>query len=362
MTQNGWERFPIPPCRLYQNEIGIHTFELLYTFSGPAGYERVGKVWEFLTQKCKRYARNHFQFTLCPGLRAEILNNGAWHNLKLLVNPRVMVDGRIGYLSITDCQSDLLTPCRFQFNDYWERNDLPFIKMEWCLVNRIDVCMGIEFLEPFSIPEYLELLKRTPHKHTYHPLSLPHAEDERYCFKIANHRRGLTVYDKVHEQKRFSPKQEITGLNLMRIEYQLYSTGLRKLGQQLDIVDRYALFKWILDNTPEVLCMGIRSCLEITPYCTQERLKAELDKQTSWRSSTKEKMRQVQQYLYHQGSYDALVDEMRSRNKLMELQMVKERYRQLGLSPATLKKRSGRRFMPSLFMLAVYVLEKALEE
>lgn len=362
MTRNDRERFVIPSCRLYQNEIGIHTFERLYTFSGPDSFGRVGKVWEFLTKKCKRYTHNHFQFSLCPGLRAEFLNNGVWHNLKLLVNPRVMVDGDIGYLRITDCQSDLLTPCRFKFNEYWQRHGLSFIKMEYCLVNRIDLCMGIEFLEPFSIPEYLDLLKRTPHKNTYHLLSLPNAEDERYSFKIANHRRGLVVYDKVYEQHRFSTKQDLSGLNLMRIEYQLYSTGLRKLGGQLDIVDRFVLFKWILDNNPEVMCAGIRSCLEITPYCSLERIKAELEKQTSWRASTKEKMIRVQQYLYHQGGYDSLVEEMRSRNKLPELQMVRERYRQLGFSPATLKKRSGRQYMPSLFMLALYVLEKALEE
>lgn len=362
MAQNGRERFLVPSCRLYQNEMGIHTFELLYIFYGPNAYEQIGKTWEFLTQKCKRYARNQWQFSLCSGLRAELLNQGVRQELKLIVNPRVMVEGTGGYLGITDRQSDMLSPCRFKFNHFWASHGLSFLKMEWCLVNRIDLCMGIEFQQPFSIPDYLDLLKRTPHKSVYRMMSLPGEEDERYSFKLANKRRGLVVYDKVHEQKRFSQNNTISGLNLMRIEYQLYSAALRKLGQKLDIVDRYTLFKWILDNAPEVMCAGVRSCLDIQPYRTMEKVKAEIGKQDPWREATKAKLLRVQQYLYHQGNYDSLVEEMRREGTLPELQMVRERYRQLGVSPATLRKRSGLVYLPSLYMLVLHVLYKACEE
>ena len=362
MPKISWDRFAIPSCRLYHREVGIHTIELLYTFSESNRYDHIKSVWQFLTQECKRYAHNQYQFSLCPGLRAKILNNGIWQYLKLFVNPRVMVDKEEGYLAITDCRSDILSKCRFIFNDFFWRHGLSFLKMEDCQVNRIDLCMGIEFMEPFSIPDYLDLLKRTPHKNTYHLLSLPRQEDERYSFKIANKRRGLVVYDKVHEQKRFSKEDVVSGMSLMRIEYQLYPAGLRSLGRKLDIVDRYALFKWLMDNAPEAMCQGIQTCLDISPYRSIEKVKAEIEKQTSWHESTKEKMRDIQQYLYYQGTYDSLVAEMRDRGKMPELQMVLERYRQLGLSPATLRKRSGRLWMPSLYMLALYVLQKEFEE
>lgn len=50
------------------------------------------------------------------------------------------------------------------------------------------------------------------------------------------------------------------------------------------------------------------------------------------------------------------------RKKMSELYGILERYRQLELSPTTLRKRSGRIYMPSLFMLALYVLRKEFEE
>lgn len=362
MLKNCWERFAIPSCRLYHREVGIHTFELLYFFSGSDRYEQIERVWQFLNRECRRYAHNRYQFILRPGLRAETLNTSGGQRLKMLVNPRVMVHGELGYLGITDCRSDILTEFRFIFNDFWERHGLSFLKVEYCLANRIDLCMGIEFLEPFSIPDYLDLLKRTPHKSTYRLLSLPDQEDEQHNFKIANQRRGLVVYDKIYEQKRFSKRPVVSGLSLMRIECQLYPAGLRKLSLKLGIVDRYALFKWLMDNAPETICQGIRHCLEITPYRSIEKVKAEIEKQTSWHVSTKVKMKEVQQYLYQQGTYDSLMEEMRLQKKMPELYRTLERYRQLGLSPTTLRKRSGRICMPSLFMLALYVLQKEFEK
>lgn len=362
MLENSRDRFVIPSCGLYHREVGIHTFELLYFFSESNRYEHIERVWQFLTRKCRRYSHNHYQFTLCHGLRAELLNSSVGQSLKMLVNPRVMVHGELGYLGITDCRSDILTDCRFIFNDFWERHGLAFIKMEYCLANRIDLCMGIEFLEPFSIPDYLDLLKRTPHKNTYRLLSLPDPEDERHSFKIANKRRGLVVYDKVYEQNRFSKSSVELGLNLMRIEYQFYPAGLRKLSREQGIADRYALFTWLMSNAPETICQGIQHCLEITPYRSIEKVKAEIEKQTSWHESTRVKMKKVQQYLYQQGTYDSLVEEMRCQKKMSELYGILERYRQLELSPTTLRKRSGRIYMPSLFMLALYVLRKEFEE
>ncbi len=55
MLENSWDRFASPSCRLYHREVGIHTFELLYFFSDSNRYERIKKVWQFLTQKCRRY-------------------------------------------------------------------------------------------------------------------------------------------------------------------------------------------------------------------------------------------------------------------------------------------------------------------
>ncbi len=164
MLENSRGLFAIPSCGLYHREVGIHTFELLYFFSESNRYEHVERVWQFLTRKCRRYSHNHYQFTLCHGLRAEILNNSVGQSLKMLVNPQIMVHGELGYLVITDCRSDIFTECRFIFNDIWERHGLSFLKMEYCLANLIDLCMGIEFLEPFSILDYLDLLKRIPHK------------------------------------------------------------------------------------------------------------------------------------------------------------------------------------------------------
>ena len=50
------------------------------------------------------------------------------------------------------------------------------------------------------------------------------------------------------------------------------------------------------------------------------------------------------------------------RKKCPNCKSLLKRYRQLKLSPTTLRKRSGRIYMPSLFMLALYVLCKEFEE
>lgn len=356
------ERLRVPACRLYRDEFGIHTFELTYFFSGPDGYSRIGQVWTFLTESCKRFARNRHMFLLCHGLRAAMINTPGGQRLKMIVNPRVMVDGEEGYLGITDCRSKVLDRCKFAFDWFWASHGLSFIKMDFCLLTRVDLCMGIEFLEPFSIAGYLDLLKRTPHRTNYHLERLEDEADEQHNFKIANKSRGLVVYDKMYEQRRFSPRQGETDRTLMRVEYQLYSNGLRKLAREKDLINKRELLRWILRHAPELFCEGISSCLAAEPYRSQEKVKAEINRQTSWRPETKTRMLWAQQYLYHTGDYDSLVQMMREENRLAELQMIRERYHQLGISPATLRKRSGLLYLPSLPALVLSALYRHYEE
>ncbi len=72
-----------------------------------------------------------------------------------------------------------------------------------------------------------------------------------------------------------------------------------------------------MSNALETICKGIQHCLEITPYRSIEKVKAEIEKQTSWHESTRVKMKKVQQYLYQQGTYDSLVEEMRCQKKCL---------------------------------------------
>lgn len=180
------ERSLFPSCHLYHEEIGIHTLEFLYHFDPVHEEDVMNWIWNGLLKNAPHRSDKTGLANLAPGLNAQIFRTNAGFFLKMIVNPRVMVDGKDGYLGITDCGSNTLGMCRKKFDRYWKQHGIRSIRMKRCNLNRVDLCMNIEFEESFSVPMYLDLLKRTPHDGHYRLQTMENPEDDLHIFKIAN--------------------------------------------------------------------------------------------------------------------------------------------------------------------------------
>lgn len=222
------EPFPSFFCQLYHDEVGIHTFEVHYHFSLPDEQALLQYIWKNIITTSPRCPHNRQMVSLIPGLHAQMLSTDVGQILKLIINPRVMVDGTEGYCRITDSDANTIRNCIKKFNRYWKDHNITPIRLKSCRLTRMDLCMNIEFGDDFSIPMYLDLLKRTPHDRRLSQQHMKDPEDDHHVYKISNLRRGLVVYDKLYEQQKRFHKQEFDCQNLMRIEYQLGTRALRQ--------------------------------------------------------------------------------------------------------------------------------------
>lgn len=373
MINIGDERFPSSVCRLYHNELGIHTFELQYQFSLSKEQELLQHVWKNVIMKNPRCLQNRQMVSLMPGLQAQMLNTDVGQFLKLMVNPRILVDGPVGYLRITDGNSGTIRDCKKKFNRYWKEHGLPQISMRSCKLTRVDLCMNIEFGEDFSVVTYLDLLMHTPYKGQFFRQYMQEPEDDRHLYKIANQRRGLVVYDKLYEQRTRYGQQVFDCQNLMRIEYQLKARALGILREREALYGNRSLLQWVADHAEKLLCEGVYEILCADPYVSSEKIRAEIGKNPSWRESTQEELWQLQRDIYQAESYDTYLLPWKSmaewrelpqeekklyRQRKARLYVMLKRYQMLGVCPASLRKRSGLHYLPSLYQLVCAVLRE----
>ena len=365
------EPFPSFFCRLYHDEVGIHTFEMHYHFSLPDEQALLQDIWKNIISTSPRCPHNRQMVSLIPGLHAQMLSTDVGQILKLIINPRVMVDGAEGYCRITDSDSNTIRNCIKKFNRYWKDHNITPIRLKSCRLTRMDLCMNIEFGDDFSIPLYLDLLKRTPHDRRLSQQHMKDPEDDHHVYKISNLRRALVVYDKLYEQKRRFRKQEFDCQNLMRIEYQLGTRALRQLCGSVGEYETKGLLQWVLKNAGRLLCEEIRPILCVEPYVSSEKIRSIIQRNPNWKESTKKELWQLQLDLYRTNSYDAYVNpwdgmedwrELSPEEKKMYRQRKKclayilKRYELLGICPAALRRGSGPVYLPSLYQLVCAVL------
>ena len=368
--KNSNERLGDLGWSLYRNEVGIHTFELQYEFNFKIEYAMLQRIWNELICKNPRCSNNKHTVSIMRGLRIQILNIDAGQILKIIVNPSLMVDGEGGYLGITDRHSNILARCKRSFDAYWKKNGFESIRMNRCSLTRVDLCMAIAFSGNFTVANYIDLLKHTPHNARMSLYAMPDSEQDQHVFDIFNQSRGLMVYDKRYEQQRYG-NSLFDCEHLMRIEYRLRARAIGKLRGQKNLIGNLNLLGWILDHSPELLCEGVHSCLFGEPYFSAEKIRAQIKSRKEWRPETKDRMWRMQQELYHAKTFDSYIAPFHTIEEWKEFPMAEidvyqqrrkqmgnllQRYKELGISPVALPKRCGILCLPSLPQLVCAML------
>lgn len=340
---------------LYQNTVGIHTFELQWCMGNAlSGQETLRRIWDVikngkLQQKRQRWLMN--------GLWAEIVQvhrNGYSDMivLKMVVNPKVMVDGEKGYLEISEKQT-LMDAFRM-FDGFWKKQGLE-IRMNDCWLTRVDVCMNLQMHPAFRIPEYLDLLNRTPHELRYSLKGEKNSPPNLYSVSWGNASRSLCIYDKAYEQGRFSEERSALCPNLMRIELRLYSDGVKKVVKKFPAVSTKEAVLRMVDLAPMLLSEGLCMCLPSEPYVRMPELLAVIDQHTELHEKSRQDMRELATSLAMCNIYEELADTA-DRSRLRSLN---RKFIGIGISPACIRGDHQPNFLPSLPTMVIKVLKDA---
>lgn len=338
---------------LYNQEVGIHTFELKSDFQTAKGESQLQQVWNVLKAgklQGKRLIR------LTNGLWAEMIYpiREEWSQpfLKIVVNPRVLVDGQEGYLGITDL--DTLERCIRTFEDFWKGKGIE-MPINMCSISRVDLCMNLQMDQSFWVEGYIDLLKRTPHDRKYKLCKFFDSDVDRHYVGFTNNSRRLCVYDKAYEQRRFSRARASQCPNLMRVELQLYRPGIRKVIDEQQSVENIDRLRYMVLNAPRILCQGIYAILPGNPYMDPKSVWQRVELHTELRSQTKAWMKELINQLWQADTYDEVADQWE--NSI--LRKVRNDFVKIGVSPAAIRGNTQTRFLPCLSAMVTYVLKES---
>lgn len=338
---------------LFQNEVGIHTFELKSYFDTPQKKAQMAAIWRVLKE-------GNYQ-----GKKLIHLTDGIWAKmerydygertqpvLKIVVNPRVFLDGEEGYLGITD--QAVLERCFEKFEAFWRSNQV-MLTVDDCTVSRADMCMNLQMSPDFPISGYIDLLRRTPHDQRYELYLVPNQKDTLHYAGFTNRGKRLCIYDKAYEQRRFSEARASQCPNLMRIELQMYRHDLWKAQTKQSIFGSQDLLRYLVRLSPELLCQAISHILSQGSYVGPDELMERIWRNGSFHEHTKEEMQKFVAILSRVDTFDELTDRY---NGLL-LRKMRECFAKIPISPAVIRSDSGLSYLPGLEEMVTYILQRS---
>ena len=277
---------------LYENKMGVHTFELNLRLSGFDEYrERADQLYQeendILSETGKGVWKSDgtiYDYRTC-GIRLH-LEKADFVWLKLVISPRNLIGDRnpFGVTEITLQTAQQLTK---KIQAFLDERKFPYQVKQFQL-SRIDLCTNLLF-EDESIPTtIIRLLNRTPPKGEYQRVSFSSAQTEHgmeayeknvHSYMIALQQESIKVYDKVYEiQKngRLSNAQIDGGL--MRIEITLNREAISKWMRKNAVsgVDGVGLATLFSAAAQQIICQKLKKALPYGIYLQKGEVKRRL--------------------------------------------------------------------------------------
>ena len=208
---------------IYENTVGVHTFELNLRLSGFDEYrERAAQLYDEASDILNESGKGVWQQrngTICDyrtyGIRLQ-LEKADFVWLKLVVSPRNLL-GDQNPFGITKITAEMAEQLVESIQTFLETRGFPYRVGQFQL-SRIDLCTNIVFEDESMPTTIIRLLNRAPPKGEYHRVSFSSAESEsgmeayeknRRSYMLALQQECIKVYDKVYEIQK---KQQIPRL------------------------------------------------------------------------------------------------------------------------------------------------------
>lgn len=316
---------------VFENKVGIHTFELFRDLTNEEWEHLADKRAEISSEPLWKFA------LLCPGLRFRLLDRPR-RMVTVIVDPRLLRDtaeDEYAYYGITKFGDHYFKTALKNFDALW-------FDMIGCTFNdfrlsRVDLCYNVVFPNGNgeTVRKYISLLRHTPWKGRFILEDLPDAEQQPYCFKISNRTRSLVVYDKIFQQAHCYSAQMPPCPAMMRVELQL---GRRAIDEEDDFPTTKKLLRHFLRQAPEIMVEQISKVICPQPYVTR----AEMEKQiteSDFLSGRAQRLRQFSQILEQSTDAAAGLQQMErvlkqnGRNACKGIEHLKNAYYLLRIAP-----------------------------
>lgn len=272
-----------PNIDIFEQKIGIHTIELRRELSIDE-WERLNEI------RAEKSSDPGWRFApMCPGMRFALID-ASGRQLRVIVDPRLLChdisQDQNAYYGITASGDKLLKKAMQRFDSIW--NGILQCTLDDFQLHRVDICCNVVFCfgDETTVPNYIELLRRTPHNGLYHEEAFADPEERAHQFKLANVMRALTVYDKVYQQRHCFAGEKPPCPAMMRVELQLMR---RQILRDDVFFDTHKQIRHYMRTAPELLRKWLPQILMPHPYVSRQELE-EMVAQSPCYSKVKEGM------------------------------------------------------------------------
>lgn len=340
--------------RMTSDGFSFHTFELKHYTSKIEEFDQIFKRLKQASKKDQFYELTeydtecYFCGLLCDyGIRIYLTKLKEWYTIKLVINPRRLIDPKSSYLGIMLLDEKSLDTMEHRFTDLMRNLKLPEFIDDWSLT-RIDLCVNFLFDRKKLPRQIIQLISRGPiakgyiaDTYTYHSEKNHKCKYklEKHSIKIANKSIALVAYDKNYQAKieNLAIPNEMIPRGILRLELQCghdwisEKTANHKLKSTREKIIFFAhrSQKYIRKYAQKLYMSG--------EYCQASILKDRIQAANSINTKSKDRMFHLVNMLrYEKYNFDDAINELPETLSKKELRTLLAHFDKLGISPIPL--------------------------
>jgi len=299
------------------------------------------------------FSEDHICFAYSKhGIRIRLEHRKDFHYIRMIVNPRRLIDPDSSYLGIlppSDESIDKLEKAfRKLFNETTIENDITKYYL-----SRVDLCVNIRCSNRRVFRELVRLLRKTATPAKYKRLKYKHNDKKKqnrynkHYLRIKCNSQELVIYDKAYQldENGLVVDYEKLPEGVLRVEVHYWRDKLRTIERKSNIDNPLDLLRKLMTKSKEKILKLVEKCYPNLSYFSIENANTQILR-SHLSEDTKERMQVLVKLMQRKQSLDAAFKQMENDGKKTD--DLQEQFAKLGLNPIPLRVGFCVNRMPSL--------------
>ncbi len=297
------------------------------------------------------------------GIRVYMTKTNNRNVIKLIINPRQLIEPRTTYLGIMPNGTNAFERLEHAFTDCMRRVHLPDFLEDWTL-SRMDLCVNLEWNKKKGPHEIIRLLRKEPTPKGYLRNQFtssggsPYTETRNtHILKFSNESIALVAYDKIYQirHENLARPEDFIPKGILRVELQYERPAILEYAKKKNVKSTSEIMQALAEDSRELICQYTRRLWGAGTHCKMQVLEKALKKKAEISKKNKERMLELADTLQTAKCGDKAFELMNLTPK--QLRTCLQHFKKLGINPVPLREEDRLDRLPSLSALLEEVAE-----
>ncbi len=340
----------------------IHTFELsqkltesewktiksfLYRLNQQIGQNRA------VTYPDKKPSDDHICLAYSKhGIRIRLEHRNDFHYIRMIVNPRRLIDPNSSYLGILPPGNESIDKLEEAFHKLFKGTSIESDITHYYL-SRTDLCVNIRCSNRRVFRELVRLLRKTATPAKYTRLKYKQgnrkkqSQYNRHYIRIKCNTQELVIYDKTYQldENGLVVDYEKLPEGVLRVEVHYWRDKLRIIERKIHSDDPLELLRKLMKESKKRIIKLVEKCYADLSYYSLKNASTQVTR-SNFHAKTKERMKELLKLMQRKQSIDAAFKQMENSGEKTE--GLQDKFAKLGLNPIPLRVGFRANRMPSL--------------